>query len=284
MMDSDALYVSRTTNNTPHWIGESDKPGSSSQQIPDGRPRVKSNGNSKSKSRESREACMSCGGVCVIFLLLLAFVGAIVAYYVFAIIALVNNKQAMIQERCDESQIWAFVLTVLVINLVMGRNAKNQASDDTATRFCSSVIQLCIAISMGTWGATEVWGSDCARDKLSSLLIYEIAEIMTALNLAISFITIVLLFVVVYILCRESEEEETTEEKRLRELLATVEAQSQQVKPLGNTVGATTGGGPSIPCTDTDEHGIFQHRGTKLLAWIESGPTVVPAVAGEEAV
>ena len=229
----------------------------------------------KPKSRESREACMSCGGVCVIFLLLLGFVAAIVAYYVFAIIALVNNKQAMIQERCDESQIWAFVLTVLIINLVMGRNAKNQASDDTATRFCSSVIQLCLSISMGTWGATEVWGSDCARDKLSSLLIYTMAEIMTSLNLFVSSITIVLLFVIVCIVCRDSEEGETTEEKRLRELLAQMEAQSQQVKPLGNTAGVTTGGGPSLPCTDSDEHGIFSTP-TDLLAWIESGPAVVP--------
>ena len=183
----------------------------------------------RTKSRESREACMSCGGVCVIFLLVLGFVAAIVAYYVFAIIALVNNKQAMIQERCDESQIWAFVLTVLIINLVMGRNAKNQASDDTATRFCSSVIQLCLSISMGTWGATEVWGSDCARDNLSSLLIYTMAEIMTSLNLFVSSITIVLLFVIVCIVCREAEEGETTEEKRLRELLAQMEEQSQRV-------------------------------------------------------
>ena len=237
----------------------------------------------KPKPSASREACMGCGGVCVVLLLLLGFVAAIVAYYVFAIIALVNNKKAMIQERCEESQIWAFVLTVLIINLVMGRNAKNQASDDTATRFISSIIQLCIAIGMGTWGAIEVWGSDCARDKLSSLLIYKMAEIMTSLNLTVAVICILLLFVIVCIVCREPEEEETTEEKRLRELLATVEAQSQQVKSGGTTADATTGGGPSLPCTDSDEHGIFSTP-TGLLAWIESGPAVVPTVTGDEAV
>ena len=229
------------------------------------------------KSGESREACMSCGGVCVIFLMLLAFVAAIVAYYVFAIIALVNNKEGMIQERCEESQIWAFVLTVLVISLVMGRNAKNQASEDTATRFCSSMIQLCLSISMGTWGATEVWGSDCAQDKLSSLLIYKMAEIMTSLNLVVSIITILFLFVIVCIICRESGEEEKNEEKRLRELLA-------QMNTGGDAAGATTGGGPSLSCTDSGEHGVFQHRGTNLIARLEPGRAVAPTVAGEEAV
>lgn len=167
----------------------------------------------KSKSQENKETCMGCGGICVILLVLLAFVAAIVAYYVFAIIALVNNKEAMIQERCEDSQIWAFVLTVLIINLVMGRNAKSQASDDTATRFCSSVIQLCISIGMGTWGAIEVWGSDCARDKLSSLLIYKMAEIMTSLLLSVAVICILLLFMVVCIVYAYSEEGEPTEEK-----------------------------------------------------------------------
>jgi hypothetical protein len=190
------------------------------------------------KSRESREACMGCGGICVIFLLVLGFAAAIVAYYVFSVIALVNNSKSMIQERCDESQIWAFVLSVLIINLVMGRNAKNQASDDAATRFMSSAIQLCIAIGMGTWGATEVWGSDCARDKLSSLLIYKMAEIMTSLLLSVAVICILLLFVIVCIVCREPEEGESTEEKRLRELLAQMEAQNPHVDPHGSTADA----------------------------------------------
>jgi NADH:ubiquinone oxidoreductase subunit 6 (subunit J) len=238
----------------------------------------------KPKSSERTEACMGCGGICVIFLLVLGFAAAIVAYYVFAVIALVNNKETMIQERCDESQIWAFVLTVLIMNLVMGRNAKNQASDDVATRFGSSVIQLCIAVGVGTWGATEVWGSDCARDKLSPLLIYRMAEIMTSLLLSVAVICILFLFVIICMVCREPEEGETTEEKRLRELLAQMEAQTPQAELRGDTTGATTGGGPSLPCTDRDECRTSQHRGTNLSMLLDSYPVVVPTVVGEDAV
>jgi NAD/NADP transhydrogenase beta subunit len=180
-------------------------------------------------------------------------IGAVIAYIVFSIMALVNNPERVVHERCPDSNMWAYVLTVLIVGFVMGRNAKNQVNDDTATRFFASLVQLCISIGLGTWGAMEVWGSDCAQKKLSSLLIYKMAEIMTSLNLTVSILCIIAVMFLLFMVCYMKDEDDlnisSAETDRVDALIAQMEAQNNPAK-TNRMEAYITGGAPPAAISD----------------------------------
>jgi hypothetical protein len=211
----------------------------------------------KKKDETSCRECMAAiGGVCTIGLLTLGIAAGIVAYIVFAIIALVNNPDRMIRERCDGSNLWAYVLTVLVVGLVMGRAAKNQSDEDTAVKMCASIIQLCLSTALGVWGAVEVWGSPCAEKKLSSLLIYKMAEIMASLTLTVGGLSIFIIICLVVVACYATDRVPSmsrgaAENERVDTLIAQMEAQNC-ITTTVSTTGKTTGGAPSLSVSDND--------------------------------
>jgi len=203
-----------------------------------------------------RECAATLCGVCTIALLTLGIVAGVIAYIVFAIIALVNNPDRVIRERCEDSNLWAYVLTVLVVGLVMGRAAKSQADEDTAVRMCASIIQLCISTALGVWGAVEVWGSPCAEKKLSSLLLYKMGEIMAALTLTSAGLSIFIIICLVVVACYATDRMPSTsrgaaETDRVDALIAQMEAQNCRTTTVSAT-GKTTGGAPSGSVSDND--------------------------------
>ena len=124
----------------------------------------------------------SLGFFMVVFILGLA--GASVAYYVFSIMGLVQDSHDSIQDTCNKSNIWPFLLTVLVINLG-GAKASASEKKDPGEAICNMFLGIIVLISMCTWGSLEFW-NECVQDKLSDTLIF----LMVIITIIIQYIVI----------------------------------------------------------------------------------------------
>lgn len=137
----------------------------------------------------------SAGFFMVVFILGLA--GSSVAYYVFSIMALVEDSHDSIQDTCNKSNLWPFLLTVLVINLG-GAKASSSGNKDTGADICNMFLGIIVLISMCTWGSLEFW-NECVQDKLSDTLIF----LMVKITIIIQYIVIGILVIGILILWKK---------------------------------------------------------------------------------
>jgi hypothetical protein len=137
----------------------------------------------------------SLGFFMVVFILGLS--GASVAYYVFSIMGLVQDSHDSIQDTCNKSNLWPFLLTVLVINLG-GAKASSSGNKDTGADICNMFLGIIILISMCTWGSLEFW-NECVQDKLSDTLIF----LMVKITIITQYIVIGILVIGILILWKK---------------------------------------------------------------------------------
>ncbi len=140
--------------------------------------------------------CISLAGFfMVVFILGLA--GASVAYYVFSIMGLVQDSHDSIQDTCNKSNLWPFLLTVLIINLG-GAKASASEKKDRGQDICNMFLGIIVLISMCTWGSLEFW-NECVQDKLSDTLIF----LMVKITIIIQYIAIGILVIGILILWKK---------------------------------------------------------------------------------
>lgn len=141
-----------------------------------------------------------CISGCSLALIVVGLIGSSVAYYVFCVISLVRDSHDSIQEKCKDSNLWPFILVILIMNLVVAKSNTNNKEDDSG-KICSLITSLIITASLCTWGSLEFW-RPCVQDKLSNLLIFT----MVKTTLIIEYIVIGIVFIgICYILhkCRD---------------------------------------------------------------------------------
>ncbi len=135
-----------------------------------------------------------------IILIVLGLIGAAVAYYVFSIMALVEDSNESIQKECKNSNIWAYLLTVIIVNLFLGNNSKPSKDGDVGDVVMSTFISLIVLVGLCTWGSIEFW-KDCVQDKLSTTLIFKMIEI----TIYIQYVALgICIGVIVYSCCKIS--------------------------------------------------------------------------------
>ena len=131
--------------------------------------------------------------------MLLGLIGGAVTYYVFSIISLTEISHNTVQNRCSDSNLWSYLLTVLIINIIVGNTSKKGAREkDTGETIMSAAVSLIITVSLCTWGSIEFWNT-CVQDKLSDTLLFKMVEV--TIYLQYSIITIII-FVIFYT-CRK---------------------------------------------------------------------------------
>ena len=132
-----------------------------------------------------------CGVACFIgatVTFLLGLIGASVTYYVFCIMALIEDSHKSIQETCSDSNLWPFILTVLIINLGV---AQNSSKDKDGPNPVAMVISILVLASLCTWGSIEFW-NDCVQEKLSDTLLFTMVEITVYMEYCFIFLLLVL--------------------------------------------------------------------------------------------
>ena len=151
---------------------------------------------SKPEKESAGTNCMVGMVFCSVVVLLFGLVGASVAYYVFSIMALVEDSNDSLQKECKNSNMWGYLLTVIIVNLVVLNNSKPK--DDEGSIIMSSIISILIMISLCTWGSIEFW-NDCVQDNLSNTLIFKMIQITIYMQYSVLCI---LVMVIVYT-CRK---------------------------------------------------------------------------------
>jgi hypothetical protein len=90
--------------------------------------------------------------------------------------ALVEDSNDSIQKECKNSNIWPYMLVVLIINIVIMNNSKRKGQGKEGEIIMDLFVSLLIIVSLSTWGSIEFW-NDCVQDKLSNTLLFKMVQI-----------------------------------------------------------------------------------------------------------
>lgn len=129
----------------------------------------------KSESYDDAAACcLATVGICST----LSIVGGVIVYTVFCIMALCSVSLRTTQNHCEESNMWIWLLVMIINNAASGSANSSSKEGDLCVALCSLIISL----GLIGWGSYEMWGVSCANN-LSKYLVYQ----MTFSTLIISY-------------------------------------------------------------------------------------------------
>ena len=146
--------------------------------------------------------CKDCAMGCCGCITLLAIVAGSIAYYVFAIIALVNEYHEPFNTMCScNSHLWVYMLVFIIYNLEFGRKLTDVVQDNKAgyvEKCIASSITGLIELGLIGWGWWELHQSG-AYGALHHLMLYKLAEVIVYLHTAlIGCIVIAFILAVTY--------------------------------------------------------------------------------------
>lgn len=109
----------------------------------------------ENKSEDTNTCCMNC------FLLLfgLAIIAGAVSYYVFGIMFLVKDYD--VASNCNGSNLWAYVLTSIILALSRSNAKGNIDKEDNNGTLCKILILGLVEVGLAIWGGIELWKLSC---------------------------------------------------------------------------------------------------------------------------
>ena len=138
--------------------------------------------------------CLAASAACLGCLLFVALLGGAVAWSVFAIIALVNERHEPFDDLCGcSSHIWVYLLTLVVWTYMFGNGANNArasatkaASDEPSEAADVAVYTVYMLIDLGliSWGWWELRHAD-AHTTLGGLRVYKLSEAIVYAHTAV---------------------------------------------------------------------------------------------------
>ena len=135
------------------------------------------NKNENEKDNDKNDCCKNificCNFSCIGLtgLTILAIILGCIIWVIFAIKALVNNTNSDIKDKCPKSDIWAVLLTNVIIfgiNLLASLINNKKEEDDN---YRKNIVMFCIQISILIWGGFEL-NTACARNNLNDEKVY----------------------------------------------------------------------------------------------------------------
>lgn len=106
-------------------------------------------------------------GICGILLFILALVAGAIAYIVFGIMYLVQDYD--IAHDCKESNLWAYVLTAIILAWIRSGAKNTSSGSDSGITFCMLVCLGIIEAGLAIWGGIELWQNSCDDLRESNL-------------------------------------------------------------------------------------------------------------------
>ena len=116
-----------------------------------------------------------CGCFCISITVVLTilFVFAYIAWLIFSIKALTNTSNREIKDKCEKSDIWALMLTLIIVSgiyilsAIINNDKNNEITNKNSTIFINS----CLQIALTVWTGIEI-NSNCAKNNLNDKTIY----------------------------------------------------------------------------------------------------------------
>lgn len=113
---------------------------------------------------------------------LLGIVGLYLTWIVLSIKALTNISNDDIKDKCNESDMWSLLLTIVVYNgitlimISLNPNTDNDKSDtDKSNNYVSEISKFCIGTALLIWCGIEIF-EPCVQDNLSDNIIYNLLQ------------------------------------------------------------------------------------------------------------
>ena len=122
--------------------------------------------------------CLATLTMCAVIILAIALIGGAVTFTVYSVMALVNNSNNSIQDVCSGSNIWSFLLVVLISGFLQtSQSASSASSESEGAKVISALCFLVVQIGLMVWAGLELWANRCAASSLSDNLVYRMVWI-----------------------------------------------------------------------------------------------------------
>lgn len=130
--------------------------------------------------------------ICMISLFSLGIILGSILYSIYGIVFLIQDYD--ISNSCSGSNLWAYVLTAVIISLfrVNPKNVEMNKDLIKYSLFFLGLIESCLAV----WGAYELWTKSC--DNLIDSNIWKFAYLTFIIQLIISVLILVILPIISY--------------------------------------------------------------------------------------
>ena len=119
---------------------------------------------------------------CCSYVLGLGICSLVVVFYVYGIIALCDTSYKEVSTMCSDSNLWYFLLILLILNLSSSKSLVSKASKES--NGCGSVIAFLIYMGYISWGTYELFGISCV-DQLHDTLLWKMSLISVIINWSI---------------------------------------------------------------------------------------------------
>lgn len=118
---------------------------------------------------------------CILFscgIIAVAFVGAVLAYIILAIMYLVQDYD--IANECKGSSLWAYVLTAVILAFFRCNAKPKENAKDKDNNICVFIFLGLIECGLAIWGGIELWDKSCSD--LSDTNLWEIGLVTFVLQ------------------------------------------------------------------------------------------------------
>jgi hypothetical protein len=122
--------------------------------------------------------CLATLTICGVLILVIALIGGAVTFTIYSVMALVNNSNNSIQDVCSGSNIWSFLLVVLISGFLQtSQSASSASSESEGAKVISALCFLVVQIGLMVWAGLELWANRCAASSLSDNPVYRMVRI-----------------------------------------------------------------------------------------------------------
>ena len=112
------------------------------------------------------------GSCCCLFTL--GIIAAAISYFVFGIMFLVQDYD--VAHQCPNSNLWAYVLVILIIGLCNAGSLKNSKDENNQFNPCVLICMMLFNMAMSIWGGVEIHALSC--DDLRATQLYTFAQVV----------------------------------------------------------------------------------------------------------
>jgi len=134
------------------------------------------------ETKEDKFLCCKCMAIFSGFILSFGFVFGTLVLYGFNIYSLTLISNKTIHNHCEDSHIWEWMISFMVISLALGMGSNKKSEDGGMQVILNNLCQLIVMTGMVCWGCYEIWGVDCV-DK--TLLLYTLSQVTVGFYITI---------------------------------------------------------------------------------------------------
>jgi uncharacterized membrane protein YdjX (TVP38/TMEM64 family) len=117
--------------------------------------------------------CLATTSMCFGLIFVICLIGGAITFSVYSVIALLDNSNNSIQDVCSGSNLWSFLLVMLITGFLQSsQTASSAVSESRGAKLMSALCVVVVQVGFMVWAGLELWANRCAANNLSDNLVY----------------------------------------------------------------------------------------------------------------